>query len=131
MCENILESAPGHTERLDGGVTVMELRGEIDIRTAPFLAARLDRLTAGPHPDLVLDLRSVSFMDCSGLRLLCRARNRTLARGGRLRLVTGSSHFLRILKHTGLAGLFEVHPRLPEALSTNPGENIRPPATTS
>ncbi|MGI5347063.1 STAS domain-containing protein [Streptomyces sp. CA-250714] len=129
MYENLIESAPCHTERLVGGVTVVELSGEIDIRTAPSLGARLDALTAGPRPELVVDLRSVSFIDCSGLRLLCRARNRTVARRGRLRLVTDSRSFLRILKHTRLVGVFEVHHRLPEALAEDPVEKILPVST--
>lgn len=115
MAENHIRSAPCHTERTDDGTTVVELRGEIDILTAPAVAARLDALTAGPYPDLVLDLRPVSFIDCAGLGLLCRARNRTVARGGRLRLVTDSACFRRILRGTLLSGVFEVYSHLPEA----------------
>ncbi|WP_328437240.1 STAS domain-containing protein [Streptomyces sp. NBC_00444] len=104
-------------ERTVGDTTVMELLGDIDILTAPLVSVRIDALTAGPRPDLVLDLRRVSFIDCSGLRLLCRARNRIRTQHGRLRLVTGSPRFLRILRHAGLAGVFEVHTHLPEALA--------------
>ncbi|WP_431985142.1 STAS domain-containing protein [Streptomyces qinglanensis] len=118
MSENSPESAHCHTKRVDGGVTVLEVGGELDISTAPLLASRLDALTAGPRPDLVLDLRPVSFMDCSGLSLLCRAKNRTAARHGRLRLVCDSNRFLRILEHARLAGTFEIHTRLPEAPAT-------------
>jgi anti-sigma B factor antagonist len=90
-------------------------RGEIDILTAPPLSARLDRLTADLCPDLVLDLRSVPFIDCSGLSVLCRARTRVLARRGRLRIVTGDTRFLRILGCAGLAGVFEVQLGMPGA----------------
>lgn len=103
---------------------MVEVRGEIDILTAPPLAARLDALSAGSRPDLVLDLRPMSFIDCSGLRLLCRARNRTLDRHGRLRLVSDSCCFLRILRGTQLAGVFEIHPELSAALTAVPRENI-------
>ncbi|MGW3206069.1 STAS domain-containing protein [Streptomyces sp. NPDC001135] len=95
------------------GTTFVSLRGEIDVLTASTLAERLDALTAGSRPDLVLDLRLVTFIDCTGLGVLCRARNRTLARRGRLRLVTESAGFRRMLRATGLGGVFEVHPRLP------------------
>ncbi|MEW2515302.1 STAS domain-containing protein [Streptomyces sp. NPDC046870] len=101
-------AAPAHED----GPTVVALRGEIDLLTAPALAARLDALTARPRPDLVLDLRPTEFIDCAGLGVLCRARNRVLTRGGRLRLVTDSARFLRMLRVTGLAGVFEVGPRL-------------------
>ncbi|MFF9807994.1 STAS domain-containing protein [Streptomyces coeruleorubidus] len=113
-------SAPHHTERTVGETTVVELRGEIDIFTAPSLAARLEALTADQHPDLVLDLRSMAFIDCTGLGVLCRARNRAEARHGRLRLVTDSLRFRRLLRAVGLAGVFELHPSLGTALARAP-----------
>ncbi|MFJ7049341.1 STAS domain-containing protein [Streptomyces sp. NPDC101112] len=114
MDENDTGSAPYRTHHTSGGATVVTLRGEIDVVAAPALAARLDALTSRPHPDLVLDLRPVDFIDCSGLGVLCRARNRARDRHGRLRLVTDDSRFLRLLRCTGLTGVFEVRSRLPE-----------------
>ncbi|GKQ37480.1 anti-sigma factor antagonist [Streptomyces sp. A012304] len=105
----------------------MELRGEIDIFTAPHIAAQLEALTAGPHPDLVLDLRSMAFIDCTGLGVLCRARNRAVARHGRLRLVTDNRSFRRILRIVGLAGVFELHPSLSTVL-TPATEEVTAPA---
>ncbi|MGJ5749013.1 anti-sigma B factor antagonist [Streptomyces puniciscabiei] len=97
-----------------GGATVVSLHGEIDVLTVPALSRRLDALTTCPQPDLVLDLRPVTFIDCAGLGALRRARNRTLARQGRLRLITESAGFRRILRVTGLGDVFEVHTRLPQ-----------------
>jgi anti-sigma B factor antagonist len=92
---------------------VVTVHGEIDLLTAPALRERLDALTAEPCPDLVLDLRAVSFIDCAGLSVLCRARNRVLARSGRLRLVGAGAFLRRVLRHTGLTGVFEVLPGVP------------------
>lgn len=103
-------SPPGHAA---DGATVVALYGEIDVLTVGVLAERLDALTAHPNPDLVVDLRHVTFIDCAGLGVLCRTRNRALARQGRLRLVTDSSAFLRLLRATGLRGVFEIQPHLP------------------
>jgi anti-anti-sigma factor len=116
MDTNHARLAPCHTERVVGGTTVVEVRGEIDVFTAEPLSGRLDGLTAGSRPDVVLDLRPVIFIDCSGLRMLCRTRNRVLARGGRLRLVAGNGCFLRILRAARLADIFEIHPDLPTVL---------------
>lgn len=63
MSENDPRSAPHHAEHTVGEATVVELRGEIDIFTAPSLAARLEAFTADPHPDLVLDLPATAFID--------------------------------------------------------------------
>ncbi|MEU3844369.1 STAS domain-containing protein [Streptomyces sp. NPDC028635] len=102
-------SAPERGARVVGGTTLVEVRGDLDMLTAPSLAARLDELTAGRRPDVVLDLRGVSFIDCAGLGVLCRARNRVLARWGRLRLVSDDPGFLRILRYARLADVFEIH----------------------
>jgi anti-sigma B factor antagonist len=120
MTEIHTTAALRSSERVIAGTTVVALRGEIDLLTAQPLSARLDMLTAGPRPDLVLDLRYVSFIDCAGLGALCRAQNRTAARGGRLRFVTGDTGFLRILRHAQLGGVFEIHARLPNALAARP-----------
>ena len=121
MSETHSSSAPHFVERLVAGTTVVELRGEIDLVTAPQLSARLDVLTAGPGPDLVLDLRAVSFIDCTGLGVLCRARNRARTHLGRLRLVSQSAHLERLLRATRLADVFETHTRLADALGPGPG----------
>ncbi|MDF3146798.1 MULTISPECIES: STAS domain-containing protein [unclassified Streptomyces] len=122
MSENHTRSMPPLSVRAVAGTTLVELRGEIDLFAASHLAAHLDALPS----DLVLDLRGVSFVDCSGLGVLCRTRNRILARQGRLRLVTDSARFLRVLRIAGLAGVFEIHPGLPtpleaEAMSVTAG----------
>ncbi|ARP73370.1 anti-sigma factor antagonist [Streptomyces pluripotens] len=124
MAETVIRSEFHLTERAVGGTTVVELRGEIDILTALSLAARLDDLTAVVCPDLVVDLRSVSFIDCAGLGLLCRARNRAMERHGRLRLVTEGSRFLRVLHGAGLDGVFERYDRLSEALAAVPAGGL-------
>lgn len=92
----------------------MTLRGDVDLLAAPALAARLDALTAGPRPDLVLDLREVPFIDCAGLNVLCRARTRARAGHGRLRLVTDSARFLFVLRCAGLADVFDLSARWPD-----------------
>ncbi|MGW0205436.1 STAS domain-containing protein [Streptomyces sp. NPDC003233] len=95
MAETLITFAPRHTERAVRGTTVLELRGEIDILTAPPLGARLDDLRAVVLPDLVVGLRAVY---------------------GRLRLVTLRIHF-----GAGLDGVFEMYDHLPEVLAAVPG----------
>jgi anti-sigma B factor antagonist len=107
--------------RVAGGATLVSLHGVMDVLTAPALSQRLDALTTRHELDLVLDLRPVTFIDCAGLGVLCRARNRTLARQGRLRLITESASLRRMLRVTGLGDVFEVHTRLPHPLPGSQG----------
>ncbi|WP_327191403.1 STAS domain-containing protein [Streptomyces xinghaiensis] len=127
MVEAGSRTADGLRIRGTDGVVVAELRGEIDILTAPALSVRLDALTASAAPDLVVDLRAVTFLDCRGLAMLCRARNRVLSRGGRLRLVAGDGHILRVMRLTRLARVFDVSAGLAEALGS-PASAGLPPA---
>ena len=94
--------------RVLGGVTVAEVAGELDIFAAGRISARLDSLARTGCPDLVLDLRHVTFLDCAGVSLLCRLRNRVLEREGRLRLVIVDPRFLRLLRMVRLEDAFEV-----------------------
>jgi anti-anti-sigma factor len=116
--------ATGHLRvRTDRGRTVLELHGEIDIAAAVEIIPHLDAATSCPGARIVIDLRHVEFFDCSGLRLLYRARRRVLDRDGELRLVCTHPLTLRVLKVTGLARLLPPAPTLEAALA-------QPEATT-
>ncbi|PNG92948.1 hypothetical protein SMF913_28413 [Streptomyces malaysiensis] len=100
-----------------GGVTVAEIAGELDIFAAGRIVARLDSLVQARCPDLILDLRPVTFLDCAGLSLLCRLRNRVLERDGRLRLVIDDPRFVRLLRMVRLDDAFEVLEDLTPAIA--------------
>jgi anti-sigma B factor antagonist len=102
-----------HTDR---GRTVLELHGEIDIAAAVELGPHLDAATDRPGARIVIDLRHVGFFDCSGLRLLYRARQRVLDHGGELRLVCTHPLTLHVLRATGLSRLLPPAPSLDAAL---------------
>ncbi|MEU8782353.1 STAS domain-containing protein [Streptomyces sp. NPDC048637] len=91
-----------------GAPTVVKLFGELDFPNAARTNGRLDPVTAGDHPHMVLDLTQVDFLDCGGIGVLCRARRRTRAHGGRLSLVITDPRFLRLLDTVGLTGSFDI-----------------------
>ena len=102
--------------RHDRGHTVLEFRGEIDIAAADEIVPHLDRATGRPGARVVLDLSGVEFFDCSGLRLLYRARGRVLGHGGELHLVCAHPLTLRVLRITGLSRLLPPRPTLEDVL---------------
>jgi anti-sigma B factor antagonist len=100
-----------------GRQTVLELRGEIDVLNSPVVIARLDALTRTEDPpQLVVDLRQVTFIDCAGLAGLGRAGRRMNEQRRVLHLVVEDPRVLRTLRVTHLAPLFALHPRLSDAL---------------
>jgi anti-anti-sigma factor len=66
------------------GAVQLTVRGELDIASAPELRAALDRIVAGPHLVVVLDLAGLTFLDCAGMRPIRAARRALEARGGQL-----------------------------------------------
>lgn len=72
------------TQRDDRSLAVA---GELDMNTVPQLAGLVDDQLKSDPADLTLDLRELSFMDSSGLRLLIELHDRSRTQGWRLRLI--------------------------------------------
>lgn len=103
-------------ETVQGGWTVLCIRGELDLVTSPTVRQSVhDAVAAGRH-DVVLDLSEVLFCDSSGVGVLIAARRLMRSCGGRLRLVLPppgageGSHVNRILAALGVRRLFDVYP---------------------
>jgi anti-anti-sigma factor len=79
----------------------VELRGELDMATAPQLAWTLrEPPLLVPHL-VVLDLRELWFIDSSGVRAIAEASIRARRSGRRLVLVGGSAAVQRMFTLTG------------------------------
>ncbi|MFF8288839.1 STAS domain-containing protein [Streptomyces sp. NPDC016309] len=95
-----------------GGQTLLTVAGELDIVTGEELRARLHGLLLGPAT-VVVDLSAVTFLDCSGLRVLLWARRRSNAVGAELRLHAPSPAVRKILRVTRLEAAFAPAPEVP------------------
>lgn len=71
------------------GVFVVHADGEVDLSTAPLLDGALDAGLASGRRTVVVDLRQVSFIDCTGIGLLTQARCRAGRQGIRLHIRAG------------------------------------------
>ena len=89
----------GISRRDDGGTTVV-LSGELDLSTLDSLQEALDETLDGKPSLLVMDLRELSFLDSSGLRLMLRLHTTMNETGGRLVLVQGPRRVHRVLELT-------------------------------
>jgi anti-sigma B factor antagonist len=87
--------------RSGGGVRV-ELKGELDLASAPKLDEELRKAEERGAKLIVIDLQPLSFMDSSGLRTLLAADARAREAGRRLVLIRGDERVQRVLKITRL-----------------------------
>jgi anti-sigma B factor antagonist len=103
--------------RREGGCTIVEVAGEIDVHSAPQLHQALSEAVAAGVLCLVVDLEAVEFMDSSGLGVLVGALKRTRSQGGSLHLVCSRQPILKLFRVTGLTEVFPIHATLAEAVA--------------
>ena len=88
--------------RNDGETLVISPRGELDISTTQALEVALREGIDGDASQVILDLRGVSFIDSTGIRLLVFATAHARSNGDRLRMLHGSEAVERRLLVSGL-----------------------------
>jgi anti-sigma B factor antagonist len=96
--------------RLDAGVVVVRLTGEVDVATCELLRDGLLRVVTDEiDRSLVVNLAGVTFMDSIGLGVLVGVWRRLGARRGNLALAAPSRSVQHILDATGLAKVLAVY----------------------
>jgi anti-sigma B factor antagonist len=98
-------------------VAIVMADGELDVGTAPGLAAELGPLAdAGGH--LILDLSGVRFCDCAGLSLFLRLQKHAVAARGSLHLAAATAPVRRLITLAKLADVLPVTASVAEVLAT-------------
>jgi anti-anti-sigma factor len=88
----------------------------IDPATTPRLESLLCRLVDAGATVIVLDLRSLAFVDSAALGMVMRIARDVRARGGRLVLACDSPDILAALGATGLDRFLTIRPTLTRAI---------------
>ena len=84
------------------GKALVVLVGELDVSTAERVSTLLRQVDTSA-PGLVLDMKGVSFIDSSGLRMLIQARQLFGERAGAVTIRGPQPTTVRLLEITGLA----------------------------
>jgi len=106
------------------GLTLLVLAGELDLSVVPALRRELIS-SAADIPDIVVDLRRVTFMDCATIGALVMLNNHVLANGGSLQLTRVAPGQLRLLTLCRLVGALPVRDSLQEATAAVPSRRNR------
>jgi anti-sigma B factor antagonist len=95
--------------RLDSGVAVVKVTGEVDVSTSSSLRTSLLRIiTDENHHGLVVNLASVSFLDSTGVGVLVGIY-RVCATRGCLTLAAPSRQARGVLETTGLTKVLPIY----------------------
>ncbi len=98
-----------------GSSTVLAVRGEVDVYTAPRLREKLVELVTQGKYRIVVDLEGVDFLDSTGLGVLVGGLKRVRTHGGDMALVCTQQRILKVFEITGLTRVFEIHDSLEAA----------------
>jgi len=98
-----------------GPASVVYARGEVDLSSAPTLRRCLERAAVNGRP-IIVDLRSVTYLDGTGFRVLEEAYAR--ARDGRRSFcVVPSRAVQRLVRLLRLGDVFPLSPSMDDALA--------------
>jgi anti-sigma B factor antagonist len=115
-----------HCSVADG--TVVTLRGELDAASGLMLDSCFAAL-GEPYPArIVIDLSDVGFCDCGGLSALLRARRRSVAADGWMRLARATPQVQRIVRITKLSMVLYCYATVSEAFSGSAVDRFADPA---
>lgn len=99
----------GLAVRRDRARTLVTVRGELDLGTAPQLRVCLTNLPKTQSVDV--DLSGVSFIDSTALGVLLAALKRCWSAGSDLRVVATSAFVAKVLDMAGLTGVLGANDR--------------------
>jgi len=103
VAELELESRPS------SDATIVVVRGEIDMATAPQVRDVLNQLVDAGAARIVLDCRGLDFLDSSGIGVLIAVSKR-LGDDGKLRIEAPQAHVRKVLELTGVIDHVEIAP---------------------
>lgn len=97
-------------ERVERGITLVQVSGELDLTTAPeFCRALVRSVSPAARVRIVLDLRAVRFCDSTGLRALLGAVREVEVRAGSVAIAVAEGGAVdRTLALTGVREFLNV-----------------------
>ena len=88
------------------GYQVIQMTGELDIATAEKAYSYISEVIDGRPAPVTVDLSGLTFCDASGLGVLARIARHARQAGRQLRLTSVRPSLLKLLRLTGLDGVF-------------------------
>ncbi len=99
--------------------TVLVVKGEIDVYSAPRLREKLVELVTQGQRQIVADLEGVDFLDSTGLGVLVGGLKRLRSHNGDLSLVCTQARILKVFEITGLTSVFRIAATVDEATTSS------------
>lgn len=98
--------------------SVIAVRGEVDLHTAPKFAYAIERAAGNEGANcVVVDMGSITFIDSTALSMLARAKRSLEEKDISFRVAAPSGAVERIFSVTGFRDYFDIFPTREEAVA--------------
>ena len=114
------------TDRIDEDIAVIDLKGEVDLYTAPEFKQHLLKQIEQGVLKIIVDFTDTTFIDSTTLGVLVGGVKRLRPVGGQLVLVCSDRNIIKIFEITGLHRVFDIYTTRENAL-----EAVRASAATT
>ena len=108
-----MEITEQHTDK----ITIVEIKGRIDINTAKAFAERLTSLIKAGHARLVVDLKQIIYISSAGFRALLIAGQLAKGINGTVVLCSLSADVRKLFEIGAFTDLFAIYPSREEAVA--------------
>jgi anti-sigma B factor antagonist len=99
------------------GITILQLRGSLDIYTAPLFESFFQNIDIDPIPRIIINLANIRFIDSRGLATLIIALKRCCQQQGDLALCGLRESISTIFELTNLDQVFTISATEQEAIA--------------
>lgn len=106
------------SQRNVGGITVIDLAGEIDLYNSGDLKSLLTELVEKQQYRIVLNMKRVSYMDSTAIGVLVHMLNLLKKHSGELILAETAASIEKVLRLTKLINFFKLWESEAEALAS-------------
>jgi anti-anti-sigma factor len=105
-----------HKEQV-GDVHVVTAEGRLDGIYSAAFANQVGELMTGTSPKVLIDFTSIDYVTSAGLRAVLILMKKAAASGGLFALCGVNAQVQEVLKISGLAEMFSVHPGRAEGIA--------------
>lgn len=106
------------TSRVEGGVVLIEIEGDVHTFAARELERTLKHLLAQGHSRLVLDASRMGYISSAGLQAILSAHREVCERGGEVRICELNDHARQIVEMAGLDECLRLSDTRQEAMAS-------------
>ncbi|HJN18349.1 MAG TPA: STAS domain-containing protein [Armatimonadota bacterium] len=100
----------------EGGVTIIDIKGDLADHTAEEMAQSMARLIAAGRRNFILNLGGTDLISTQGLAMCVAGQKRLRERGGELKIAGATGELKRIFDLVSLEKMIECHPEVRHAV---------------